>query len=133
MHVVECRHELDGARSEHPVAENVPAHITDTNNGEVVLVDVDAEVVKVMFDALPRPPGGDPDFLVVVADTASGSERVTEPKAVVPSHQVGGIGQMCRPLVSSHDEVRIVVVMANDLGRMDNVSVDHVVGDIEKA
>ena len=35
MTVVEGAHELDVRREEHPVAEHVPRHVTDADDGEV--------------------------------------------------------------------------------------------------
>ena len=83
------------------------------------------------LDRLPRPARGDPHLLVVVAVRAAGRERVAEPEAVATRDLVGDIGERGGALVGRHDQVWIVVVVADHaLGRND-LALDDVVGDVE--
>jgi hypothetical protein len=52
-------------------------------DGEVLRLDVVAQLAEVPLDRLPRAAGGDAHALVVVAGGAAGGEGVVEPEAVV--------------------------------------------------
>ena len=83
--------------------------------------------------ALPRATGGDAHGLVVVARAASRRERVAQPEPVALGDLVGEVGERGRALVGRHDEVGVVAVVPDHVGRGDDLAVDHVVGHVEQA
>jgi len=54
--VVVGGHEPDVLAQQHPVAEHVAAHVADADDGELVGLGVDPELLKVTFYRLPNPP-----------------------------------------------------------------------------
>ena len=84
-------------------------------------------------DALPGAARRDPLALVVVAVAAARGEGVAQPEAVLRRHRVGGVGEMRRALVGGDDEVGIVVVVADHVGRVHDLALHQVVGDVEEA
>ena len=94
---------------------------------------LEAKVAEVLAHALPGPARRDRDLLVVVAHAAPGGERVAQPEPVLRGHAVGGVAEVGRPLVRGHHEVGVVVVVAHDLRRVDDLAVHDVVGDVEQA
>ena len=131
--VVEGRHQLDRARQQHPVAEDVARHVADPGDRDRLRLHVDPEVAEVVPHALPRPAGGDAHLLVVVARAAARGERVAEPEAVLRRHAVGGVGEVRGALVGRHHQVRVVAVEAHDLGRVQHLAVRAVVRHVEQA
>ncbi len=81
--MVERGDQLDLAREQHAVAEDVARHVADADNGERSRVDVAAELAEVPLDALPGAARSDAERLVVVALRAAGRECVAEPEAVL--------------------------------------------------
>ena len=63
------------------------------------------------------PRDGDAHRLVVVAGGAARCERVVEPELVALRDAVRGVGQVRGALVGGDNEVRIVLVVAEDAGR----------------
>ena len=93
---------------------------------------VDAELLEVALDRLPRALGGDAERLVVIARRAAGGERVVEPEAVLLRDAVGGVGERRRALVGGDHEVGVLAVAhADPLGVHDG-AVDEVVGDAQQ-
>ncbi len=129
--VVERSEQPDLAREQHAVAEHVARHVADADRAERLRAHVVAELAEVALDRLPGAGGGDPHLLVVVAGRATGGERVAEPVAVLGGHRVGEIGEGGGALVGSHDQVGIVLVVADDVGRRHGLAVDDVVGHVE--
>ena len=82
-----------------------------------VRLDVDPELAEVALDRLPGAARGDPHLLVVVAGGAARGERVAEPEAVLDRDRVRDVREGRRALVGGDDEVRIVLVVAHDVGR----------------
>ena len=101
-----------------------------TVNGSVGRVEL--ELAEVALDRLPRAARGDAELLVVVAVRAAGGERVAEPEAVLLGDRVGGVGERRRALVGGHDEVGVVAVEHAHVGRVHDLAVDEVVGDVEQ-
>jgi hypothetical protein len=69
---------------------------------------------------------------VVVALAATGSEGVTEPEPVTSGGLVGQVRERRRALVGGDDEVGIVAVVADDVGRRLDLAEAEVVGDVEQ-
>ena len=114
---------------QHPVAEHVAGHVADPDDGELVGLGVDPELLEVALDRLPRALGGDPERLVVVARRAAGGERVVEPEAVLVRDPVGGVAERRGALVGGDDQVRVVAVAHAHARRLHDLAVDQVVGD----
>ena len=131
--VVERADQLDVAREQHPVAEDVAGHVADPDDGEVGGVESVAELAEVPLDGLPRAAGGDAHRLVVVARRAARGEGVAEPEAVLLRDRVRDVGERRRALVGRDDEVRVVVVVADDVGRRHDLAAGDRVGDVEQA
>ena len=133
MTVVERRDELDVARQEHAVAEDVAGHVADARDGEVDRLRVDAHFAEVALDRLPGAAGGDAHRLVVVSRGAARGKRIPQPEIVFPADAVRVIGKCRRAFVGCDDQIRIVGVLAFDLRRRNDLVADAVVGDVEQA
>ena len=130
--MVEGGEELDGARPQHAVAEDVARHVADADDGERRRADIDIHLAKVALDRFPGAAGGDAHLLVVVAGRAAGRERVVEPETVLGRDGVGEVGEGRRALVGGDDEIGIVVVMAHDVVGRDHLLVGEIVGEVEQ-
>ena len=129
--VVERRHEAGPARQEHPVPEDVPAHVADARHREGILLDVPAHLAEVPLHRLPRTAGGDPHGLVVVPVGAARGEGVVEPEAVLGRDGVGGVGEGRGALVGRDDQVGVEAVVAEHSLRRFGRTVE-VVGDVQE-
>src|SRR5204862_2076406 len=107
--------------------------VADTDHGEVRALDVGPELAKMPLDRLPRPARGDCHCLMVVAGGAARGERVPQPEAVLGRQRVGDIRERGGALVGGDDEVWVVVVVADDLGRRDDLTRGERVREIEQA
>ena len=85
------------------------------------------------LDRLPRATRGDPHGLVVVPRRAARGERVVEPEAVLRRLGVGDVGERRGALVGRHDQIHVVAVVADDVGRRHRPSLDPVVSEVEEA
>ena len=83
------------------------------------------------LDGLPGPARRDAHLLVVVSGRPARGERVIEPEAVLARDAVGDVGQGRRAAVGGHHEVRVVAVVADDLGRWDDLTRGERVREIE--
>src|SRR6478672_4534400 len=84
------------------------------------------------LDGFPGTTRGDPHLFVVVTGGAAGRERVVEPKIPRLGEAVGNIRESRSSLVGCNDQVRILIIMANDALRMNDVVGTDVVGQIEQ-
>ena len=91
-------------------AEHVARHVPDTDDGEVLHLDVLAELPEVAAHRLPGSPRRYAHLLVVVADGATRGEGVAEPEAVLGREAVGDVREGRRALVRRDDEVGVVIV-----------------------
>ncbi len=131
MQVIEGRDQPDVPGLQHAVAEYISRHVADSGNGKVLLLDVDAHLAKMTLHAFPGAARGDRHLLVVIAGRAAGSECIAEPEAVFLGNGVGDVGKGGGALVRGDHQVSIVLVVANDQGRSDDLLVDDVVGNIQ--
>ena len=135
MAVVERREQARVPRQQHAVAEHVARHVADADAGEILALAIVAERAEVALHRFPAALGGDAHALVVVAGRAARGERVAQPVVVRDRDAVGDVGELRGTLVGGHHQVRIVVVVAHYLDRMQHLvrgRVD-VVGDVEQA
>ena len=131
--MVEGADELYVAAQEHTVAEHVARHVPDTDDGEVLVLDVLAELPEVAAHRLPGSPRRYPHLLVVVADGATRGEGVAEPEAVLGREAVGDVREGRRALVRRDDEVGVVIVVARNVGRRDDLVARDIVRNIQHA
>ena len=131
--MVERGDELDVAREQHAVAENVTRHVADAGDGEVGRLCVDAHFAEMPLDRFPGAPCGDAHRLVIVAGRAAGGEGIAQPEAVFLADRVGVIGEGRRALVCGDVQIRIVGVVTLYVGRRNDLIADAVVGEIEEA
>src|SRR5262245_12107096 len=110
--MVKGGYELQAARAQQAVAKHIAAHVADAGDGESIALGIFAHLVKVPFDALPRPAGGDRFLLMVVALRATRSESVAEPELTTLGDTVGGIGEMRRAFVGGNHQIMIRFVVA---------------------
>ncbi len=130
--VVEGGEQPDVLREQQAVAEDVARHVADADDGEVLRLDVDADLAEMPLDTLPSAACRDTHFLVVVAGRAAGSEGVAEPVAVLGGDRVGDVREAGRALVGSNHQVGIVRVGADHVRRWDHLAADEVVGEVEQ-
>ena len=83
MTMIECRQQTDVPRQQHSVAEHVAGHIADADDGEVLLLNVDADLAEMALDALPGAAGSDRHFLMVISCGSAGCAGITQPVAVL--------------------------------------------------
>ena len=131
--VVEGADQAEVRGEQHAVAEDVARHVADADDGDLLALDVDAQLAEVPLDRLPGAPGGDPHRLVVVARRAAGGEGVAQPEAVLGGDRVGEVGEGRRPLVGGDHQVGVVVVVAHQVGRRHHRLAAQVVGEVEEA
>ena len=131
--VVERRDQPDVFGQEHAVAEDVAAHVTDTNDREVRRLDVHTSLAEVSLDRLPRSSRRDAHDLVVVAGRTSGGESIVEPVPIGLGDPVGDVGEGRGALVRGDDEIGVVSVVTNDSRGWDHLGANTVVGDVEQA
>ncbi len=133
VHVVEGGHQLQLVRQQQAVAEHVAGHVADADDGDVVLLHVDAVLAEVPLHRDPATLGGDTHALVVVAGRAAGGEGVAQPEAVFLSDAVGDVGEGRGALVGRHHQVGVIGVVAHHVGRRHHLAVLEVVGDVQQA
>ena len=122
------------SRQQHAVAEHVARHVADADAGEVLGLDVGAELAEMALHRFPGAAGGDAHLLVVVAGRAAGGEGVVQPEAVIRRHAVGDVGEGGGALVGRDHEIGIVLVMADHVAPDGMTSPPTmVVGDVEQA
>ena len=131
--VVERADQLDVTGEQHAVAEHVAGHVADPDNGEVGGLDVGSQLAEVALDRLPGATGRDPHLLVVVAGGAAGGEGVAEPEAVLDRDRVRDVREGRRALVGGDDEVRVVLVVADDVRRRHDLAAGDRVRHVEQA
>ncbi len=129
--VVEGGDQSEVPRTQHAVAEDVAGHVADPDGGERLRVGVLARHACVSPHALPRAARRDPHRLVVVPGAPTGREGVPEPEVVLRGDVVGEIAERGGALVGGDDEVCVVTVVDDRVGRMLHHTVDHVVGEVE--
>ena len=130
--VVEGGDQADVLGEQHAVAEHVTGHVADADDREVLGLGVDAQLAEVPLDGLPGAAGGDAHALVVVAGRAAGGEGVAEPEVVRLGDPVGDVREGRGALVGGDDEVGVVLVVPDDVGRRHDLAGHHVVGDVEQ-
>ncbi len=130
--VVEGGDQPDVLAEQHAVAEHVTGHVTDADDREVLGLGVHAQLPEVPLDGLPGAAGGDAHALVVVTGRAAGGEGVTEPEVVLLGDPVGDVREGRGALVGGDDEVGVVLVVPDHVGRGHDIAGDHVVGDVEQ-
>ena len=142
VEMVERGQEPCVARLQQSVAEHVARHVADADHREAAGLDIAAELAKMPLDELPGAARGDPHRLVVIAGRAARGEGVAEPKTVFGGDLVGDVGESGGALVGSDDEIRVVTVVAHDIGRRHHdmprrAAVgsfrDDIVGQVEQA
>src|SRR4249920_4045476 len=131
--MVECRHELDVVAEQHSIAEDVTAHVTDSDAGEVSPLGIDPHFAEVPAYGLPSASSRNAHGLVVITGRAAGGERVAKPESRIDRDLVGRVRERGSPLVSRNDQIRIITVVPNDIGRGYQRAVDDVVGDLKQA
>ena len=75
------------------------------------------------------PRGGDPHRLVVVAVGPAAGEGVAEPETALERDRIGDVGEGRGALVGGDDEIGVLAVVDDDVGGMDHLVVDQIVGD----
>src|SRR5262245_12119460 len=129
--MVKRRNQFDVTREQHPVAEDVARHITDTDYREVSRLCVDAYHAKMALDRFPRASCRDAHRLMVVSNRASGSEGIAEPEPVFFTNRICIIREPGCPLVRSHDQVWVISIMSSHLRWGNDLALHQVVGQIQ--
>ena len=75
----------------------------------------------------------DAHLLVVVAGGTTGCEGIAEPVVMLKRNAVGDIRERRRTLIGRDDEIRIVIVVADDVLGRDHAIGAVIVGHIEQA
>ena len=95
------------------VAENIAGHIANTHGGEFFALAVVTEFGKVTFDGFPGAASGNAHRLVVVANRATGCERIAQPEPILGADRVCGIRECGSPLIGGNHQVVVVTVASN--------------------
>ncbi len=85
------------------------------------------------LDRLPRATCRDAHLLVVVADRATRGKGIAEPEAVLLGDAVGVIGKTGRALVGGNHQIRVIVVMANEIRWRYDLAAYQVVREVEQS
>ena len=133
MHVVEGRQQPGVLGQQQAVAEHVARHVADADAGEILRLDVGAELAEMPLDALPGAARRDAHLLVVVAGRPAGGEGIVQPEAVVARHAVGDVGEGRGALVGGDHQIGIVLVAPHHLLGRHQLAADRIVGDVEQA
>src|SRR5690606_21925311 len=132
LQVVEGRQQAHRAGAQQTVAKYVAAHVTDTYDGNRVLLHVYAQLAEMPLYRDPGTPSGDGHALVVVPHRATGGEGIAHPEAVVGGNAVGNVGEGRRALVRGHHQVIVIVIVTDHLRRRYHLAVDEIIGDIQQ-
>ena len=127
--VVEGSDQPDLFRQQHAVAENVTRHVANAGHGERRCLDVYVDLAEVTLHRLPAAAGRDAHFLVVVTSRTTRSESIVQPEACCLGQTVCRVGEGSGALVGCHDEIGIVTIRTQRIGRRGNLATDDVVGD----
>ncbi len=84
------------------------------------------------FDRFPGATGGNAHLLVIITGGAAGREGIVQPEAGILCQPVGRVGEGRSALVGGDDEVGIVSIEPQRIGRRDNLLANNVVGDGEE-
>ncbi len=96
---------------QHAVAEDIAAHVTHADDGEVLTLGVQPQLTEVAHDRLPRTPGGDAHGFVVITRRPARGKGIVQPETVVAGHPVGDVGEGGCALVGRHHKVRVIAVV----------------------
>ena len=118
---------------QHPIAEHIARHVTDTHHGEGLSLNVLAQLAEVTLDGLPSSTGGNTHHLVVIAHRTPRGEGIGEPKPVAVGNPIGDVGEGRRPLVGGDHQIGIVPIMNHHMLGVDHLAVRRqVVGDVQQ-
>src|SRR5690554_6280314 len=132
LQVVEGRQQAHRAGAQQTVAKYVTAHVTDTYDGNRILLHVYAQLAEMPLYRDPGTPGGNGHALVVVPHRATGGEGIAHPEAVVGGNAVGNVGEGRRALVRGHHQVIVIVIVTDHLRRRYHLAVNQIIGDIQQ-
>ncbi len=94
--------------------------------------DVPSQGPEMPFHGLPSTPGGDAQFLVVVAGRTSRRESITEPIPVLRGKLVGNVGEGGGAFVGGNHEVGVLAVVYLHARRVHHPAADQIVGHVEQ-
>ncbi len=117
---------------QHAVTEHVTGHVTDTDNREVLLLGIDAQMTEVPFDRFPRTTCGNAHFLVVVTGRATRRKGVAQPEAVRFGDTVGNVREGCRAFIGRDHQIRIIGIQTVHVGRRYDFAIDQIVGHVQQ-
>ena len=120
-------------RGKQAVTEYVSRHITDTDGGELIQRRVDAQLAEMALHGHPGTTSGYAHFLVVIAVAATGGKGIPHPEAVLRRQTIGDVREGCSPLVRSHDQVMVILIVTDHRGWRLNTCVHQVVGNVQQA
>ncbi len=133
MAVVEGGDQADALALEHPVTEHITGHVAYPYYPQGLALRVHPEGTKMPPDRHPRPSGGYPQCLVVVAAAPPGSKGIAQPETSPNAYGIGQVREMGRAFVRRHHQVGVVAVTTGDAVGMDGLPVDDVVRDIKQS
>jgi len=130
--MVEGGPQLDVLGQQHAVAEHVPAHVADADDGEGFSLGIDAQLSEMPFNRLPRTLGGDPHLFVVITDRSARGIRIGHPESVFLADRISDVGKRGRSLIGGNDQIGIVTVMPNHAFWRYQFTGNDVVGDVQQ-
>ena len=111
VQMVKGTNQGNGLGTEHAITKHVTGHVANTDRRDLILLNVDALLPEVTLHGHPATPSRDAHLFVVITGTAARGKGITEPEAVIRGNTVGNIRKRCRPLVRSHHQVAVTVVI----------------------
>ena len=130
--MVEGCNQLDLLRQEHTVTEHVARHIANTCNRERLGLDILVELTEVPLHSFPCTARSDCHTFVIVTGRTTRCESIIEPEIMCLADRICRIGEGCRALIGSNNEIRIVIVVTNHFRRRHNIIVMNIVSDRQK-
>ena len=85
------------------------------------------------FHGHPGTTGGYAHFLVVITVAATGGKSIPHPEAILRGQTIGDVRESCSPLVRSHNQVMVILIVTNHRRWRLDTGVHQVVGNVQQA
>src|SRR5699024_9661384 len=115
MKMVERRHQFSVWRTAHPIAENIPRHISDPYDSEGFVFDIDTKHAEMRFHRFPCSTSSNTHGFMVIPNGTTRCKGVTEQVIVFGRYFIGRIREACGALICCNDKVCIDPIVTDDV------------------